>query len=339
VAFSLTALSLSCRLCAQTGAHCQSETPLAFLAGEAIYEDQFPAASRTQLERIRYQEFELKRKALDEVLAQKLLESEAMKKRTSVEKLLEMEVDAKVIDPTLAEVEAYCQTEKEHIGQPFDRAQCKLKETLRQSRIQAARETYFKLLRQQADIEMFLRPPRVEVNYDRARLRGSRDARITIVEFSDFHCPFCMQVETTLKEVIAKYQGKVNLAFRDFPLRDIHPQAQLAAEASRCAVEQGKFWEYHDLLFENQDRHSRQDLLKNARMLKLDEKRFISCLDSGKYGPQIEQDIQDAVAAGVSGTPSFFINGVLLAGAKPAAEFEKIISEELQSANRETVQK
>ena len=121
----------------------------------------------------------------------------------------------------------------------------------------------------------------------------------------------------------------MSLAYRDLPLRDIHPQAQLAAEASRCAGEQGKFWEYHDLLFENQNKLNREGLVEQARTLKLDEKVFDACLSSGKYNAQIEQDRQMGMRAGVSGTPGFFINGNLLSGNLPQEAFEKTIEAEL----------
>jgi protein-disulfide isomerase/tetratricopeptide (TPR) repeat protein len=175
------------------------------------------------------------------------------------------------------------------------------------------------------------RPQRVEVAYDPARLRGSATAPVIIVEFSDFQCPFCRQVQQTLKNLLAKYQGQVSLAYRDFPLREIHPQAQLAAEASRCAGEQGKFWEYHDLLLAHPDKLNREGLVEHARNLKLDEKKFDSCLSSAKYKAKIEEDLQEGIRAGVNGTPGFFINGIFLMGAKAQAAFERLIETELSA--------
>src|SRR5262249_4875947 len=122
------------------------------------------------------------------------------------------------------------------------------------------------------------------------------------------------------------------LAFRDMPVTQIHPQAQVAAEAARCAGEQGKFWEYHDSLFADQSRLDRTGLVERAQKLQLDQQQFDSCLGSGKYKAQIEQDGKDGMRAGVSGTPGFFINGVFLSGAQPEATFEKLISEQLGAA-------
>ena len=147
---------------------------------------------------------------------------------------------------------------------------------------------------------------------------------VTIVEFSDFQCPFCRKAYAVVKEVLSNHEGQVKVAYRDFPLRQIHPQAQIAAEAGRCAMEQGKFWQYHDRLFENQNK-----LDEHATGLGLNPKQFETCLDSGKYSAQIEEDVQAGNRLGVTGTPAFFINGVLVSGAQPASVFENRIAAEL----------
>jgi protein-disulfide isomerase len=153
------------------------------------------------------------------------------------------------------------------------------------------------------------------------------------VEFSDFQCPYCRKAEAAVKEVLARHPGEVRLAYRDFPLRQIHPDAQSAAEASRCAEEQGKFWEFHDALFVA-PKADRETQLQVVRSLGLDEKKFDSCLSGGMYKEQIEQDFQDGIQAGVSGTPGFFINGIALSGAQPVSAFEKIILSEIAAAKQ-----
>jgi len=129
--------------------------------------------------------------------------------------------------------------------------------------------------------------------------------------------------------VLAKHQGEVALSFRDMPLAQIHPLAQGAAEAARCAGEQGKFWEYHDLLFGDQTSLERNGLIAKAAQLQLDAKQFDGCITSEKYKVQIQQDNQDGLRSGVSGTPGFFVNGVFLNGAVPEANFERVIQDEL----------
>src|SRR5262249_30614944 len=150
--------------------------------------------------------------------------------------------------PSDAEVEAYFWGQN-RVGVRFEEVKDQFRMNLRQLRIQKARQAYADSLRTTADVAILLRPPSVQVAYDHARVKGDPKAPVTIVEFSDFQCPFCKKSESTLEDVLAKYNGRVKLAYLDFPLREIHAQAERAAEAARCAGEQGKFWEYHDNLF------------------------------------------------------------------------------------------
>jgi len=135
-----------------------------------------------------------------------------------------------------------------------------------------------------------------------------------------------------LAEVLRKYEGKVRLSYRDFPLRQIHPQAQKADEAARCAAEQGKFWEYHDLLFANQAKLDVQSLTEHAHSLKLSGPPFEQCLVSGRYTAAVGKDLEEGRQAGVSGTPAFFINGVVLSGAIHLDSFTRVTDEELVRA-------
>jgi protein-disulfide isomerase len=205
---------------------------------------------------------------------------------------------------------------------------------VKQSELPQTRQRYLKYLREHPVELKTVQATRVEVSVDPARFRGSARAPVIIVEFSDFQCPFCRQVQPTLKNLLDKYEGRVSLAYRDFPLRGLHGQAELGAESSRCASEQGKFWEYHDALFENPDKLSREGVRELASSLKLDEKQFDSCLSSGKYRAKVEQDLQDGIRAGVYGTPGIFINGIFLSGAQPEAAFERIIETELARSER-----
>jgi protein-disulfide isomerase len=177
-----------------------------------------------------------------------------------------------------------------------------------------------------------LRPGAGPVNYDPSRLMGSPDAPVMVVEFTDFQCPYCRSAAPVVKGVLAKYPDRVSLAVRDFPLGKIHPQAQIAAEASRCAAEQGKFWEYYDLLLAERSNMEMDSLVAKARGLGLDTELFGSCLRTGKYRDRVEKDRQEGIKAGVEGTPYFFINRVRLDGFLPAADFERIIETELARA-------
>ena len=173
-------------------------------------------------------------------------------------------------------------------------------------------------------------PPRPEIATAGYPARGPATAPVTIVEFSDFECPFCGRFYPTLKAVEKIYLNRVRIVYRQFPLRKMHPNAQKAAEASLCAGEQGRFWEMHDSLFEDQE-HLTVDALKaRAVALKLDTAAFGACLDSGKQAAAIDKDIAEGAKAGVTGTPTIFINGRMMVGSKPFAEIQAVIEEELQ---------
>lgn len=166
---------------------------------------------------------------------------------------------------------------------------------------------------------------------------GAADAPLILVEFSDYQCPFCRRfVETTLPELKRDYidTGKLRYVFRDFPLDRLHPQARKAAEAARCAGEQGKYWEMHDLLFHNQKALQVESLTGYARQLGLKATAFEACLAQGKYAPEVQQDLNEGTAAGVQGTPGFVlgkmqpdgtVQGTFIRGAQPMTAFRQAI--------------
>ncbi len=174
-------------------------------------------------------------------------------------------------------------------------------------------------------------PSRIEVSVDDDAFKGKNDAQITIVEFSDFECPFCEKFFTnTLPQIEEKYikSGKVKFVYRDSPL-PFHEFAQKAAQASECAKDQEKFWQYHDKLFQNQQSLDIASLKKYAKEIGLNTQKFNNCLDSNQKSAEIQNDITDATKYGVSGTPTFFINGIALVGAQPFEVFDQIIQQEL----------
>ncbi len=159
-------------------------------------------------------------------------------------------------------------------------------------------------------------------------IKGDKDAKVLIVEYSDFQCPFCAKVQPTVAQIEEEYGEDVALVFRHYPL-SFHPNAVPAALASECAAEQGKFWEYHDILFENQNALTEADLMSYAKTLKLDEDQFSECYKSQKYQDKVDADFSQGQTDGVTGTPAFFINGQKIAGAYPFAAFKQIIDGEL----------
>ena len=174
----------------------------------------------------------------------------------------------------------------------------------------------------------------VEVEFDENEdpVLVEKNAPVTIVEFSDFQCPFCERFASqTFDRIKTDYvdTGKVRFVYRDFPLEAIHNDARKSAEAAQCAHEQEKFWEYHDKLFENQDALSFDDLKEYAQDAGLDTDKFNDCLDNEKYKDEVQKDLDDGEKYGVTGTPAFFINGKLLSGAQPFENFKAVIETEL----------
>ena len=182
-------------------------------------------------------------------------------------------------------------------------------------------------------------PEKVDVKQGKLPILGKNNAKVTMIEFSDFECPFCKRYfDETLSQIIKEYvdTGKVKLYYRHFPL-DFHPAAMPAALASECANEQDKFWEYHDKIFAEQDKIAGKtadvitaQLKSFAQKLGLNASRFNNCLDNAKYQANVDADLNDARTAGVSGTPTFFINGKRIVGAQPYVSFKALIDEELK---------
>ncbi len=161
-------------------------------------------------------------------------------------------------------------------------------------------------------------------------VRGNKNAKVTIVEFSDYQCPFCSRFHDTMKEVMQKYPKDVRWIFKHFPLDSIHPYARKAAEAAECAGEQNKFWEYSDAIYANQDKLNDEYIVSAGKDVGLNEAKFKSCLDSGKFTKKVDEDMSYGQSLGVQGTPGSFVNGQAIPGAVPFSEIEKLIKAALK---------
>ena len=162
------------------------------------------------------------------------------------------------------------------------------------------------------------------VTIDPTMTRGAESASVTILEFSDFQCPYCKRAQDTLEQIMREFPGRVRIVFKDFPL-DFHPGARPAALAARCAGAGGRFWEYHDLLFVAQPDFEREDLLRYAERIGLERASFAECLDSARFRDAVEQDMTEGRALGITGTPTFFVNGRRLVGAMPVEAFREAV--------------
>ena len=337
IALSIPAL-LALAAVAQTVETAKPKQAIAVVGDHPLYEQDLASSVEGQLQPLRSQEYDIKRKALDDLIDQQVLENAARAKGITSDRLLQREIDAKVKDPSDDEIQGFYLAQAARLKTPLDDSlKAQIKQAIRQTRTQQLRQDYTKQLRAESKVAVLLSPPRVKVAYDPKRLHGKPEAPVMIVEFSDYECPYCHQVEPTVKSVMSKYGDKVSLSYRDFPLSSIHPQAMIAAEASRCAEEQGRFWEYHDQLF-TATSLEKSSLVEYARNLKLDASQFESCLTGEKYKAEIEADVKAGRTVGVNGTPGFFINGISISGAKPESEFTSLIDDELGRAGNSGMQ-
>jgi predicted DsbA family dithiol-disulfide isomerase len=280
-------------------------------------------------------EHQILEKALERIIEEKLLRAEAEKQKISKEELLEKEVKKKVSEPTAEQVDAFYEENKQRIVKSKEEVAPDIRRYLKQREESKLREEFIDKLEKEHQVVRLLEPLRYNVNISERPTSGPVSAPVLLVLFSDFQCPYCKMFSGTIKQVQKQYGDKVHLVFRQFPLSEIHPNAKNAAEASLCAWAQGKFWEMHDLLFQDQNNLRAESLRDRADKIGLDVAAFNTCMDSGRYGSQIYEDLHAGAAVGVEGTPALFINGRFIYGAQPYENVVEIIDEEL-SAKQET---
>jgi protein-disulfide isomerase len=273
--------------------------------------------------------YEARRGAIEELVGDALVDMEA--KATGVDRaaLLKREIEDRVVSPTELDIAAWYTANPQRVqGAPLEKVAAPIRAVLLEERTREAQGRYLDSLKAKTAIAISLDPPRLKVSDAGRPSRGPANAPVEIIEFSDFQCPFCLQAHPTVAKVLSAYGDRIRFVYRHFPLPN-HPAARPAAEASACADEQGKFWQYHDRLFDNQTRLSDADLKGHAAALEMDAAKFNACVDSHKYANVVDEDVTAGEDAGVSGTPAFFINGRVLGGAQPFEAFKRVIDEEL----------
>jgi protein-disulfide isomerase len=300
--------------------------------GVAITAEEVDKGLSGQLAQLQEQIYDLRREKVDALIAEWLLEKEAARRGMSVSALLEAEVAAKAGLVTGEEVEAFYQANETRLKGNNAKLREQIRAHLQQEKLEAQRGAFVQSLRSQANVVVHLKPPpplRVQIAADGSLFRGPETAPVAIVEFTDFHCPFCKSVQPTLAQLRSRYGEKVRLVHRDFPIDQLHPNARKAHEAARCANEQGKFWTYHDALYANAPKAGPADLKAYARDGGLDVSAFEHCLTNGKYQAAVQKDVDEGARLGVTGTPVFFINGRMLSGAQSLETFARVVDEEL----------
>jgi len=272
--------------------------------------------------------YQLRVQTLETMIIRKLVQAEAAKvNKTEDEFLNELQakVGGAVDEQTLRLV--FEQNREAFGGRAFEEVRPMIEGRLKQEKAKEGMLAYFKELKGKSNVKILLQEPRLTVPAI-GPSKGPEGAPVTIVEFSDFQCPYCSKASKVAEQVLTAYAGKVRLVFRDFPL-PFHDKAQKAHEAGRCAGDQGKFWELHDWMFANQGKLDVPAIKEAAKGLGIDAAKFDACVDGGTYAAKVKADLEAGAEIGVNGTPAFYINGKQLAGAQDFEKFKEAIDAEL----------
>jgi protein-disulfide isomerase len=325
---------------AQTQSATQSQASsdnevVAYVGDQPITKAELDKQAASKLSQIRQQEYDTRRGVLEKMLQDQLAAKEAKTRGISVDELLKAEIDSKVTAPTTDEVSKFYEENKARMGgRTLDQVQSDVKNYLQQQKATTRKMEFYKDLMAKEHVSVLLDPPRtmVTLNADDPA-KGPQTAPVTIVEFSDFQCPFCKRAYGMVDDLVKSYPDKVRLVYRDYPLQ-FHPQAFPAAEAAHCAGDQGKYWEYANNLMTVEGSLQEDDLKKRAGDLGLNVNDFTTCISGDKHEANIKASFEYGSSLGVTGTPTFFINGRMVVGARPVDELKAMIDEEIDRANR-----
>lgn len=269
---------------------------------------------------------------VEQLLIEKLVEAEASKRGVDTEALIKAEVESKVSAPTEPEVqEMYAALARQLRGAPLEQVRDVVVQQVTQRKQAERFQTWVGELKTAAGAKVdvpFPDMPRIDVSVDDDPMRGSASAPVTIVQFAEYQCPYCGKANETIEQVLKDYDGKVRMVYRDYPL-SFHPRAVPAAIAANCAGEQGKYWEIHGVMMGNQRALEESDLLAYAQQVGVDIDKWQACRLDPQQQAEVMADFEAGQAVGVTGTPAFFINGIMLSGALPYEMFAQIIDKEL----------
>lgn len=303
---------------------------LAVLDGVNISEKDVLEKVKNELQGVQTEIYKIEKSGLDQLINEKLLEKAAAKEGKSKDAYMNDYLSKNLKDPTEDEMKQFYEFRKAQMGdKKFEEVKQDITDFLKNSQRSALQQKLYQTLRAEAKIEIKLEPPRVELDVGDGPSRGPKDAPVTVIEFSDYQCPFCSRSRPTVNQIIETYPKEVRYVFMDFPL-NFHKDSAKAHEAAHCAGDQGKYWEMNKELFANQTALGVGKLKEYAKKTGLDMKKFDSCLDSGKYTKKVAESLAKGQSYGVSGTPAFFVNGVMISGARPFPDFKEAIDSELK---------
>jgi protein-disulfide isomerase len=300
---------------------------VAEIAGRKVTTDELENKEAGKLLQAKYKYYLAERDALDQFIDDQLLELQAKKEGVTLDELFKRHISAGIQEPTEDQLRFYY--EGVQTDESYESARSKIIDTVRQLRMKKAHDAYIADLRGQYGVVVELAQPSARVEVGNAPRLGPPTAPVQIIEFADYECPYCQKVNEDLARLRDQFGSQVSVVYKDFPL-PMHPLAARAAEAAHCAGEQGKFWEFHDSLFETK-RLQMSDLKQQAEKLKLDTAKFDQCLESGEETAAVKKDAAEGQRLGLQGTPSFFINGHFMSGAIGYMKLRETVMQELDT--------
>ena len=267
---------------------------------------------------------------LDSIVSERLIAAETKKTGSTADQLLLAAMGGSAT-PSDVEISAWYNDNQARVGgRSLEQVKGQIADFLTKERRKDAIAKLDQRLREEHKVKLAFEPYRLTFNNEGAPSLGKKGAPITLVEFSDFQCPYCQAAAPVLKQVAEKFPNEVLIVYRQYPITSIHPFAFKAAEASLCANEQGKFWEMHDAMFQDQKKLTVSDLKATARRLGVDGKKFDTCLDTGRHVERVQNDMAEATRINANGTPAMFINGTYVEGGSvPFSTLESLIQKEL----------
>lgn len=309
-----------------------SKEVVASIAGQQILEAELVKGIESDLYEAELKVYEIKYAKLQSMLLEKFMNQDPDKKNLTNDEFLDKHI-AKNVKVTDAQVNAFIKERQIPKDQINPEIKARIVEYLTVESKKVAVDNWIAEKTKKNPVEIYIQKPVLptfEVNVGDAPFKGAADAKVTIVEFSDFQCPFCSKGAQVLSAIEKKYGNKVKIAFKHYPL-PFHAQARIAAEASMCANEQDSklFWKMHDAMFADQSKLDKDNLIATAKKVGAKEAEFKACLEAGKYKAKVDANVAEGGAIGIKSTPTFFINGKMISGAQPLEIFSEVIDADL----------
>lgn len=334
---AVTVLVIACNKDAQSKPNfifkaAPSKEVVASMGGQQILEADLVKGIESDLYEAELKVYEIKYAKLQAMLLERFMNQDPDKKGLTNDEFLDKHI-AKTVKVTDAQVEAFIKERQIPKDQINPEIKARIVEYLTVESKKVAVDNWIAAKTKKTPVEIYIQKPTLptfEVNVGDAPFKGASDAKVTIVEFSDFQCPFCSKGAQVLSALEKKYGNKIKIAFKHYPL-PFHAQARIAAEASMCANEQDSklFWKMHDAMFADQSKLDKDNLIATAKKAGVKEAEFKACLEAGKYKAKIDADVAQGSTLGIKSTPTFFINGKLISGAQPLEVFTEVIDGDL----------